>query len=109
MPETYKPIAQLAPSATTLTTLYTVAAATRAIISSLLVCNRSAVPVTFRVAISPLGAAIANAHYLYYDLTIPANDTFAAVLGLTLQPTDVVRAYAGTADLSFHLYGVEIT
>lgn len=109
MPETLKVLGQAAPLAATLTTLYTVPAATSATCSTLAVCNRSAVEATFRVAVSVAGAAIANSQYLYYDVALPASDTFMGTLGLTLAATDVVRVYGSTAELSFSLFGVEIS
>jgi hypothetical protein len=102
-----KVLGQSNPSATTLTTLYTVPALTDAVCSSLSICNRSATATTFRVAIRPAGAAISNEHYLYYDVTIAGNDTFIATIGITLATTDVVSVYATLATLSFHLYGQE--
>ena len=95
------------PSATTLTTLYTVPAATETVVSTIAVCNRAAAATTFRIAVRPAGAAISNEHYIYYDLTIAANDTFAATLGLTLSTTDVISVYATLATLSFNLFGQE--
>jgi hypothetical protein len=44
-----------------------------------------------------------------YDAAINANDTVFLTLGVTLATTDVVSVYAGTATVSFHLYGSEIT
>jgi len=107
MAVTPKVLGQSNPSATTLTTLYTVPGATNTVCSSLTICNRSATATTFRVAIRPSGAAISNEHYLYYDVTIAGNDTFIATIGITLATTDVVSVYATLATLSFHLYGQE--
>lgn len=107
MPTTHKVLGQSAPSATTETTLYT--APSQAVVSTLSVCNRSATPTTFRVSVAVAGAVTENKQYLYYDLAIGGNDTFAATMGLTLANTDVVRVYAGAATLSFSLYGMEIT
>lgn len=107
MPTTLKVLGQSAPNATTETTLYTVPASTTAVASSLVVCNRGAVGDTFRVSINVAGIATATKAYLYYDLPIGANDTFTATLGITLAATDVVRVYAGTASLSFNLFGQE--
>ena len=104
-----KVLGQQNPSATTNTTLYTVPSATSTVVSSLLVCNRSATATSFRVAIRPSGAVISNEHYIYYDVTIACNDTFAATLGLTLATTDVVTVYATLATLSFNLFGQEIS
>lgn len=107
MASTVKVLGQSNPSATTLTTLYTVPAATSTVCSSLSVCNRSSTSTSFRVAIRPSGAAISNEHYLYYDVTIAGNDTFIATIGITLAATDVVSVYSTAATLSFHLYGQE--
>lgn len=97
---------QQAPAATTLTTLYT--APVQGIGSSLVICNRGAATVV-RVAVSPAGAAIANQHYILYDLPLDANSTEVFTLGMAFAPTDVVRCYAGTANVSFSLFGVEIS
>lgn len=102
----YKVLGQVAPSATTLTTLYTVPASTEAVASSLVACNRGA-STTIRVAVRPAGAAIDNKHYQLYDVTLPANDAIPLTLGITLEATDVVSVYAGTANVSFSLFGAE--
>lgn len=107
MATVYKVLGQSAPLAATLTTLYT--AAGEAICSSIIVCNRSATATQFRVAVRPAGAGISNEHYIYYDVSIPGNDTFIATVGITLEATDVISVYNTLATLSFSLYGSEIT
>jgi glucose-6-phosphate dehydrogenase assembly protein OpcA len=109
MPTTYKVLGQLAPSATTATTLYTVPAATSAIISTLVVSNRANTAATYRIAIRVAGAALANEDYLAYDVTVGANDSTTLTLGITLAATDVVTVYASTANLSFNAFGSEIS
>lgn len=109
MAATLKVLGQSAPVAATLTTLYTVPAATSSVGSSIVVCNRSAVATSFRVAVRPAGAAISNEHYIYYDVAINGNDTFIATIGITLATTDVVSVYATLATLSFNLYGQQNT
>jgi hypothetical protein len=108
MPQTHKVLGQSNPSATTLTTLYTAPAATQAIVSTLSVANLG-VSTTFRVAVRPAGATIANQHYLVYDTSVNANDSIYLTLGISLAATDVVSVYAGTANLAFSLFGVEVT
>jgi hypothetical protein len=108
MPQTHKVLGQSNPSATTLTTLYTVPSSTQAIASTLSVCNLG-VSTTFRVAVRPAGATLANQHYIVYDSSVNANDSFYLTLGISLAATDVVSVFAGTANLSFSLFGVEIT
>jgi glucose-6-phosphate dehydrogenase assembly protein OpcA len=109
MPATLKVLGQSAPSATTLTTLYTVPASTSTVCSTITICNRSSTATKFRVAVRPAGAAIVDQHYLYYEVTIAGNDTFAATFGITLATTDVVSVYATLATLSFNLFGQELT
>ena len=108
MATTYKVLGQSAPSATTDTTLYTVPAATSAVASTLSICNRG-VSTTFRIAVRPAGASIANQHYIIYDNYVNAGDTVFLTLGITLATTDVVTVHAGTADTSFSLFGSEIS
>lgn len=108
MATVYKTLGQSAPSATTNTTLYTVPASTSAVCSTLAICNRGATT-TVRVAIRPAGATLANQHYIVYDNAVNQYDTIFLTLGVTLATTDVVTVYAGTANMSFSLFGSEIT
>lgn len=105
---TRKCLGQSAPGATTETTLYTVPALTSAVVSSLIVCNRSALQAAFRVSVAVGGGATANKDYIYYDVIIPPNDTFIATIGLTLATTDKIKVYASTANLSFSIFGEEV-
>ena len=108
MPIAYKVLGQSLPAAATLTSLYTVPASANAVGSTLSICNQG-ISTTYRIAIRPAGAAIASSQYVVYDAAINANDTVFLTLGVTLAATDVVSVYAGTATVSFHLYGSEIT
>jgi hypothetical protein len=109
MPSAYSVLGQSAPSATTLTTLYTVPASTSSVVSSITVCNRGTNAASFRIAVRPAGAAISNEHYVVYDGAIAANDMLAFTLGITLATTDVISVYASTANLSFQVFGSQIT
>ena len=108
MAATYKVLGQSAPSATTNTDVYTVPSATSTVVSTITVCNRSAAAASYRIAIRPAGASIANQHYIAYDVTSAANDTTALTLGISLATTDVVTVYASTANLTFNIFGSEI-
>lgn len=94
--------ARLAPSAATLTTLYTCPADKTAVVGTLTICNRSATATTFRIALRPLGATVADSHYLHYDETIDGNSTMY-IGGQTLIATDELSVYATDATLSFNL------
>ena len=109
MATAYKVLGQVAPAATTATALYTVPSATEAVVSSVTVCNRAGTAGTFRLSVRPDGAALANQHYVVYDTSIAANDTVILTIGLTLDASDVLEAYASSADMSFNAYGSEIS
>ena len=108
MATTYKVLGQAAPSATTATTLYTVPSSTQAVVSTIAVCNRAASSGTFRIAIRPDGATLANEHYIAYDSTVAANDSTFITIGVTLGDTDVITVYASSANQSFSAFGSEI-
>ncbi len=109
MPTVYKVLGQSAPSATTNTDLYTVPAATSAVISTLVVANRTGASASYRIAIRPAGATVANEHYIAYDVTVGGGDSTTLTIGITLAATDVITIYASTANLSFNVFGSEIT
>ena len=109
MPTTYKVLGQVNPSATTNTTLYTVPSSTQAIVSTISVCNLAGTAATFRIAVRPAGAAIANEDYIVYGATVPASDATFFTLGLTLGATDVITVFASSANLAFNAYGSEIS
>jgi len=108
MATTYKVLGQSNPAATTLTTLYTVPAATETVVSTITVANISGSAITYRIAIRPNGASIANAQYLAYDVSLAANSTTAYTLGLTLDATDVISVYASDTNAVFQAFGSEI-
>jgi len=101
-------LGQSNPAAVTLTTLYTVPANTSAVCSTLVVSTLG-VSATFRVAVRPAGDAIANQHYLAYDISLNQYDSITLTLGITLAATDVVSVYASNATVAFNLFGSEIS
>jgi hypothetical protein len=85
-----------------LSVLYTVPAARRANLRYLQVTNIAAAGKTFRLAISTDGAAIADAHYLAYDMAVAANDN-VAWSGMLLGAGDIVRVYGSDANVQFQI------
>ena len=109
MPTTYKVLGQSNPAATTLTTLYTVPAATSTVVSTISICNQAGTSGTYRIAIRPAGAAVAAQHYLVYGATVAASDSVLLTLGVTLAATDVISVYGSSANFSFTAFGSEIS
>ena len=109
MPTTYKVLGQTNPSASTLTTVYTVPAATQSVVSSISVCNTSSSATTYRIAVRVNGATIVTSQYLAYDASIPGNDTTILTPGISLGAGDVISGFAGSGNLAFGVFGVEVT
>jgi hypothetical protein len=108
MPTAYKVLGQVHPAAATATTLYTVPSATSAVCSTISICNLG-VSTTYRIAVRPAGASLADLHYIAYEAAINQYDTVLLTVGITLATTDVVTVYAATADVTFNLFGSEVS
>jgi len=110
VPNAYKTLGQVDLTTTNLTAVYTVPSATEAVLSTVILANRTGSATTFRIAVRPDGASIANSHYLAYDVPLAANDSTTLTLGITLDAADVFDVAAGDADaISVNVFGTEIT
>ena len=109
MAATYKVLGQVNPAATTATTLYTVPSSTSTVISTITVANLAGTGATYRISVRPAGAVQTNAMYVAYDVTVGGLDTTTITLGITLAATDVVTVYASTANVTFNVFGSEIS
>lgn len=106
---TYKVLGQVNPDVTTDTALYTVPAATQTVVSTLVIANLDSADATYRVAVRPAGATLANEHYIAYDVAVAGADSTTLTLGLTLAATDVITVRSSSATLAFNLSGMEIS
>lgn len=109
MATAYKVLGQTQPSAATATTVYTVPAASSAVIASINACNLGGYPTTFRVAVRPNGEAIANKHYIAYDMSIAPQETIPVQIGVTLDPTDVITVESLSGLVAFNVFGSELS
>jgi len=109
MAKAYKVLGQSSPNATTNTDIYTVPSSTQTVISTIVICNRSNSSASYRIAVRPNGSSIANSHYIAYDITIGANDSTALTMGITIDAADIITVYASSANLTFSLFGSEIS
>ena len=108
MPTIYKVLGQ-ANGNTVIANVYTVPAATQAVISTIVIANRSSSNTNYRIAVQPAGAALSNQHYIAYDSVVAGNDSIALSLGLTMGNTDVLSVNASSNVLTFSVFGSEIT
>jgi hypothetical protein len=109
MATAYKVLGQSAPLATTDTDVYSVPPATESVISTVVVCNRAGAAGTYRLAVRPDGATLADEHFIAYDVAVAANDSTTLTLGITMDAGDVLTAYCSTADMSINVFGSEIS
>lgn len=91
-------------SATTNTSIYTCGATNFAVVN-VTICNRNSSSVQVRIALSTSGTP-ANADYLEYGVTIPANAALERT-GIVMSPTNQLVVYSSTANVSAIAYGVE--
>lgn len=106
---TYKVLGQLAPSANTATTLYTVPGSNSAVCSSMTICNTFGSNANVSVQVAVANAASSISQYLVFNNPLVSSDTMFLTLGVTLAATDVIRVSSTTANVSFQLFGSEIS
>jgi hypothetical protein len=112
MPQSYKRLGAINPSANTQTNVYVVPAATESVISTITVCNQTSVNASYSLALmpssiftSPAGAA----HFLIRGATVPAADSIILTIGLTANAGSVLVANTSNASISFAAFGSEIS
>jgi hypothetical protein len=109
MATTYKVLAQVNPSATTETALYS-PSGVAAVVSTITICNQASSAATYRIAVRKTGeSSTAAKNWIVYGATVAASDTTALTLGITLEDGAAIRVYASTATLSFSAFGSEIS
>lgn len=109
MANAFKVLAQSNPAATTDTDIYTVPASTEAVISTIIIANQDVTSDTYDIAIRPNNATLSAEHYIAKGVTVGAADSTTLTLGLTMDAADVLTVRAGGTDLSFNVFGSEIS
>jgi hypothetical protein len=104
-----KILGQTRPAAATLTDNYTVPAATKTTVTTILIHNTSTTTTDVAlVTFAPLGAADATIHQSY-NLDVPLNGTWNLTIGATLATTDKVRVKSTNGTINFTTFGIEET
>jgi len=98
----------LTPSAATETTLYTVAEANLAVLSSLRVTNRNASTTAMTVVVYPGGGA--TGYHLLKTYSLPTNQTMDVFSGVpcVLEAGDVLKVTSSEASVDFYLSYLEV-
>lgn len=108
MPTNYKVLGQLEPQSTS-GTLYTVPAATQAVISTINVVNVGTTDSFISIAIRPDGATLADVHYIVREIMLNPKVTFTYTAGLTLDASDVITVVSTNNDCAFSAFGSEVS
>lgn len=113
MPSSYKVLGQIAAtgSASSATAEALIAAGSgERVVSTITVVNRATTATTFRIAVRPANAAVANGQYIAFDLPIDGNGLITLTLGITLAAADTVSVFCpSSTSLTFNAFGTEIT
>lgn len=108
--KTYKIAGQSAPNADTNTVLYTVPVATEFVESTLTICNRNQNSAdAFSIAVVKAGETLGDKHYLDFNKPVDARDSKEKTIGFTLSAGDSVVVWSSSGNLSFSLFGVELS
>jgi hypothetical protein len=114
MPNIYKILGQVNPTANTQGNVYVVPAATSSVINSITVANQNTTTnASYSIAVMPsanfASPASNGQYYIIRGSMIPAGDAATLTLSLSLPAGTVVAANTNSANVSFSAFGVEIT
>lgn len=109
MATNYKILGQNKPSAQTSTTVYTCPASTEAVISTISACNVGESPAKIIISIIPSGQTEEKKHHYIFNTEISFPETLSNTIGITLSQGDFVNVYSTSGEVSFHVYGSEIS
>jgi hypothetical protein len=112
MPQSFKVLGQINPTANTQTNVYVVPASTEAVISTITVTNYSTSNGFYSLAVMPPGtfaSPAANSRYIILGGIIPGVETIVLTMGLTGNANTVFAANASHANIVFNMFGSEIT
>jgi len=106
MATTYKILGQVTGSSST-ASLYTVPAATQAVVSSVIISNRSTTSATYYIGALPSGSTLEDKNWIAYAVPVSGSDSTSLTLGITLNAGDSIQV-SGNLTGSFSAFGSEI-
>ena len=115
MPNSYKILGQIAPTANTLTNAYSTSSAS-AVLNSIYICNQDTANANVDIIVRPTGVALANQHYILRQQNVMQAETLILNLNITMNSSTIIAAnVAGrsgetkTPNCSISIFGVEIS
>jgi hypothetical protein len=92
---------------TSVTTLYTVPASTRAFVKNLDIVNTSAGPLTYRVFLVPSAGSAGTGNALFYDFSIDTKENIQWTGTQILNAGDTIQIQASGAGITITASGAE--
>jgi hypothetical protein len=86
---------------TTYATLYFTDTGKTAVVGSILVCNTSVSPATYRVAVMSTAGIPSAADWRVFDKVVPANETVILNLPLAMQTGRYIRVSSSASTVTF--------
>jgi len=112
MPQNFKRLGSINPASNTQTNVYVVPAATEAVISTVTVCNQGSSNRLYSIAVmtaSEFNVAAPDSSFIIRDAALPASDTIILTIGLTMNSGSILTANTSNANISFNVFGSELT
>lgn len=108
MATTYKILGQITGSTSVTSSVYTVPAAKSAVVSSVILANRSSTSSTYSLAVIPSGSSLDVKNWIALGVPISGSDSTALTLGVTLATGDSIQLN-GLSTGSISVFGSEIS
>ena len=96
-------------SVSTYATLYETAAATSAVISTIMICNTAATSATYRVAVMGSAGTPLAGNWIVYDSVVFPNDTLGLSFGLAMGNDKFMRVSSSADTVTFSASVAEIS
>jgi len=117
MPQSFKKLGAVVPTANTQTNVYVVPASTEAVLSTITICNQSTVNTSYSLAYyyknefadGTVSDPSPARCFLVRGAVVPAADTIVLTMGLTANAESIITCNATGSDISFSAFGSEIT
>jgi hypothetical protein len=112
MAQSFKRLGAINPSANTQTNVYVVPAATSAVVSTISICNQDSANVSYSIALmdsSQFNSSAPAATFIVRGAVVPAADSIILTIGLTANAGSIFVANTNNPNVSFSMFGSEIS
>jgi hypothetical protein len=112
MPQNFKRLGAINPSANTQTNVYVVPAATEAVISTITICNQSILNASYSLIVmdsSEFSSPAPTSSFVVRGAVVPATDSIILTLGVTANAGSIIAANTNSPNISFIAFGSELT